>query len=146
MNLSPWSINQDLIWIQFLFMKENKNLMSRNNFHTTFIVLPIVIISKLVLIVNKHNSVQSLSHVQLFVTPCATAYQASLSFTVSYSLLKLMVIESVMPSNYLILCHPILPMPLIFPSIGVFSNESAFPFRWPKYWSLSFSISPSMNI
>ena len=69
--------------------------------------------------------------------------QASLSFTISQSLLKLMPIESVMPSNHLILCHPLLLLPSIFPSIRVFSNESALHIRWPKYWSFSFSISPS---
>jgi len=87
--------------------------------------------------------VWSLSPVQLFVTPGTAACQASLSFTISWSLLKLMSIESVMPSNYLILCHPLLLLPSIFPSIRVFSNESAHHNRWPKYWSFSFSISPS---
>ena len=87
--------------------------------------------------------VQSLSHVWLFETPRTTARQASLSFTVSRSLLKLMSTEWVMPSNYLILCHPVLFLPSIFPSIRVFFNESDLPIRWPKYWSFSFSISPS---
>ena len=85
--------------------------------------------------------VQLLIHVWLFVTPKTAAHQASLSFTISYRLLKLMFIESVMPSNHLILCHPIPLLPSIFPSIRVFSNESVFCIRWPKYWS--FSISPS---
>ena len=85
----------------------------------------------------------SLRHVQLFVTPWVAACQASLSFTISQSLLKLMSIESVMPSNHLVLCRPLLLLPLIFPSIRVFSNESALHIRWPKYWSFSFSISPS---
>ena len=89
------------------------------------------------------SSVQSLSHVRLFATPWTAACQASLSITNSQSLLKLMSIESVMPSNYLILCHPLLLLPSIFPRIRVFSNESAPPIRWPKYWSFSFSISPS---
>ena len=88
------------------------------------------------------SSVQSLSHVRLFATPWTTACQASLSITSSQSLPKLMSIESVMPSNHLILCHPLL-MPSIFPSIRVFSNESALRIRWPKYWSFTFSISPS---
>ena len=87
--------------------------------------------------------VQLLSHVQLFVTPWTAACQNSLSFTISQSWLKLMSIESVMASNHLILCHPLLLLPLIFPSIRVFSNESALRIRWPKYWSFSFSISPS---
>ena len=86
--------------------------------------------------------IQLLSHVQLFATPWTIACQASLSFTISWSLLKLMSIESVMPSNLLILCHPLLLLPSIFPSIRVFSNESVC-IRWPKYWSFNFSISPS---
>ena len=89
------------------------------------------------------QSVQSLSHVRLFVTPWTAAYQASLSITNPHSLLKLMSIESMMPSNHLILCHPLLLPPSIFPSIRVFSNESALHIRWLKYWSFSFSISPS---
>ena len=88
-------------------------------------------------------AVQSLIRVQLFVTPWTAACQASLSFTISRSLLKFMSIESVMPSNHLIPCHPLLLLPSIFPSIRVFSNESALHIRWPKYWSFSFSISPS---
>ena len=88
------------------------------------------------------SSVQSLSHVRLFATPWTTARQAFLSITSSWSLLKLMSIESVMPSTHLIFCHPLL-LPSIFPSIRVFSNESALHIRWPKYWSFSFSISPS---
>ena len=86
---------------------------------------------------------QSLSRVQLFVTPWTAAHQASLSIINSRSLLKLMPIESVMPSNHLILCCPLLLLPWIFPSIRVFSNESVLCIRWPKYWNFSFSISPS---
>ena len=86
---------------------------------------------------------QGLSRVQLFVTPQTAALQASLSITNSQSLLKLMSIKSAMPSNYLILCHPLFLLPSIFPSIRVFSNESTLRMRWPKYWSFSFSISPS---
>ena len=89
------------------------------------------------------SSVQSLSHVQLFVTPWIAACQASLSITNSWSSPKLMSIESVMPSSYLILCRPLLLLPPIPPSIRVFSNESTLHIRWPKYWSFSFSISPS---
>ena len=85
----------------------------------------------------------SLSHVRLFATPWTAAHQASLSITNSQSPPKPMSIESVMPSNHLILCHPLLLLPSIFPSIRVFSNESALRIRWPKYWSFSFSISPS---
>ena len=89
------------------------------------------------------SSVQSLSHVWLYVTQWITARQASLSITNSQSLLKLMPIESMIPSSHLILCHPLLLLPPIPPSIRVFSNESALRVRWPKYWSFSFSISPS---
>ena len=89
------------------------------------------------------SSVQSLSHVQLFVIPWTVAHQASLSITNSQSLPKLMSTESRMPSNHLILCHPLLLQPSIFPSIRAFSNESVLPIRWPKYWSFSFNISPS---
>ena len=83
-----------------------------------------------------------LSHVQPFATPWTAARRASLSLTISWSLLKLMSIELVMPSNHLILCHPLL-LPSVFPSIRVFSNESVLCIRWPKNWSFSFSISPS---
>ena len=89
------------------------------------------------------SSVQSLSRVQLFATSWTTAHQAFLSTTNSQSLLKLMSNESVLPSNHLILCHPLLPPPYIFPSIRVFSNDSVLQIRWPKYWSFSFNISPS---
>ena len=89
------------------------------------------------------SSVQSLSHVQLCVTPWTAARQASLSITNSQSLIKVMSIELVMPSNHLILCRPLLLLPSIFPSIRVFSNEPALHIRWPKYWSFSFNISPS---
>ena len=88
------------------------------------------------------GSVQWLSHVQLFVTPWIAAHQASLSSTNSWSLFKLMSIKSIMPSNHLILCHPLLLLS-IFPSIKVFTKESVFRIRWPKYWSFSFNISPS---
>ena len=89
------------------------------------------------------SSVQSLSRLRLFVTPWTAAHQASLPITNSWSLLKLMSIESVMPSNHLNLCRPLLLSPSIYPSIRVFSNESALRIRWPKYWSFSFNISPS---
>ena len=95
---------------------------------------------------NKFNLlvvVQLLSCVQLFATPWTTAYQASLSFTITQSLFKLMSTELMKPSNHLILCRPLLLPPSIFPSIGVFSNELALHIRWPKYWS--FSISLPMN-
>ena len=89
------------------------------------------------------NSIQSLSHVRLFATPQTAAHQASLSITNSWSPPKPMSIQLVMPSNHLSLCHPLLLPPSIFPSIMVFSNESALCIRWPKYGSFSFSISPS---
>ena len=92
---------------------------------------------------NQNQSMQALSHVWLFVTPWTTALQASLSITNSRSLLKLMSITLVMPSNHIILCHPLLFSPSIFLSIRVFSSESALCIRWPTYWSFSFSISPS---
>ena len=89
------------------------------------------------------SSVQLLSHVQLFVNPWTAACKAFLSITNSQSLPKFMSIESVMPSNHLILCWPLLLLPSIFPSIRVFSKESVLHIRWPKYWSFSFNISPS---
>ena len=89
------------------------------------------------------SSVQSLSHVRLFATPWIAACQASLSITISWSSLKLTSIESVMPSSHLIFCCPLLLLPAIPPSIRVFSNESTLRMRWPKFWSFSFSISPS---
>ena len=94
---------------------------------------------------NLFSSVQSFSPVRLFVTQ-GLQLQASLSITNSRSLLKLMSIKSVMPSNHLILCHPLLLPPSVIPSITVFSNESVLPIKWSKYWSFSFSISPLMNI
>ena len=87
--------------------------------------------------------VQLLSRVQLLVTSWTEACQASLFFTISWSLLKFMYIESVMPSNHIVLCHALLLLPSIIPSIRVFSNESVLHIRWPKYWSFSFSISPA---
>ena len=119
-------------------------------FHSTEIVTKALIASKQPSTQNKilfssvqFSSVQSLSRVQLFETPLTTACQASLSITSSWSLPKRMSIESVMLSNHLILCRPLLLLPSILPSIRVFSNESALHIRWPKYWSFSFNISPS---
>ena len=110
----------------------------------TYILISIsFILDFYILFTGKIQSAQSLSHVQLFATPWTAAHQASLSITNSQSLLKLMSIESVMPSNHLILCHPLLLLPSIFPSIRIFSNESVLCIRWPKYWTFSFSISPS---
>ena len=98
---------------------------------------------KILYVYLQFGSLQSFSPVQLFATPRTAARQASLSITNSRSLLKLMSMKSVMPSNHLILCHPLFLLPSIFPSIRVFSNESALCIRGPNYWSLSFSISPS---
>ena len=95
------------------------------------------------IILSSQEAVQSLSHLQLFATLRTAARQASLSITNSWSLLKLTSIESVTPSNHLILCHLLLLLPSIFPSIRVFSNESVLHIRWPNYWSFKFSISPS---
>ena len=92
---------------------------------------------------NTVSPVRTLSHVRLFATPWTAAHQASMSITNSWSSHKLMSFESVMPSNHLVLCHPLLLLPSIFPSIRVLSSESALPIRWPKYWTFSFSISPS---
>ena len=94
---------------------------------------------------NQFSSVQLLSRVRLFATPQTSAQQASLSVTNSWIILKLMSIELVMPSNHLTLCRPLLCLPSIFPSIRVFSNKSALCIRWPKYWSFSFTISPSVE-
>ena len=94
-------------------------------------------------VIGSFSSAQLLSHVQFFGNSWTAAHQASLSITSSQSLPKLMSIESVMPSNHLILCHPLLLPPSIFPSIRVFSNESVLHFRWSKYWNFSFNISPS---
>ena len=95
--------------------------------------------------INTFVVVQSLSRAQFFATPWTAACLPSLSFTIFLSLLKLKSFELVMPSNHLILCHPLLLLPSIFPSISVFSSESAVGIRWPKYWSFRFNISPSMN-
>ena len=104
-------------------------LVSNTSFLSIYFLIPLV--------------VQLLSCAQLFAVPWTEAHQASLPFTLSQSLLKLMSIASVMPSSHLILCHPLLLLPSVFPSIRVFSNESALHIRCPKYWSFSFSISPS---
>ena len=94
------------------------------------------------MVMQKSSSIQLFSHIQLFAIPWTAECQVSLSITNSPSLLKLLSIESVTPSNHLILCHPLLLLPSIFPIIRVFSNESVLHIRWPKYWSFSFSISP----
>ena len=111
--------------------------------HTTFLQKDYQALGKISSCQFLFSSVQSLSRVQLFVTPWITAHQASLSITISRSSFKLMSIKLVMPSSHLILCHPLFLLPPIPPSIRVFSNESTLHMRWPKYWSFSFSIIPS---
>ena len=97
------------------------------------------------IIMSQLSSVQSVSHVWLFATPWTAACQASLSITNSWSLLKLTSIESVITSNHLVICRPLLLLPSVFPGIRVFSDESVLHIRWPKYWSFSFSLSPSQS-
>ena len=115
--------------------------MIRNYTSPRYIPVTIWSLRKMKDRVNLSQSVQSLSHVRLFVTPWSAARQVSLSITKSQSLLKLMSIELVMPFNHLILCNPLVLLPSIFSSIRVFSNESVLRIRWPKYWRFSFSIS-----
>ena len=125
-----------------------KNWISCWQFHVCLHVVPFSLISPTNISIKSSlymlfSSVQLLHCVHLFVTPWNAAHQASLSITNSWSILKLMSIDLVMPSNHFILCHPLLLLPSIFPSIRVFSNESTLRIRWPKYWSFSFNISPS---
>ena len=122
------------------FLSSNLQALSPLLFNIILEVLATAIIEEKEI---QFSSVQSLSRVRLFATPWTATCQASLSITNSRSPPKPMSIESMMPSNHLILCHPLLLLPSIFPSIRVFSNESALPIRWPKYWSFSFNISPS---
>ena len=130
MQVTDFALHIEKYGIQFIYKKTNYIILLGSSDRTS----------------SQFSSVQSLSHVQLFVTPWTIACQASLSITNSWSLLKLMPIESVMPSNHLILWHPLLLLPSIFPSIRVFSNESVLHIRWSKYWSFSFSIIPSKEI
>ena len=137
----PLQISQFYLTFKYdliLFFHMTVSCPSGNLFY--FYLIPTTI---LMYLAHQFSSVQSLSPVQLFATPWTAACQASLSITNSQSLLKLMSIESVMPSNHLILCHPLLFLLQVPPSIRVFSNESVLHIRWPKDWSFSFSISPS---
>ena len=137
-------------WYMCIYVHTHVYTSNLHNFivYYTYIILYIIYIY-ISQIVKNHfgalfdGSVQLLSHVQLFATPWTAAHQASLSITNSRSSLKLMSIELVIPSNHLILCRPLLLLPSIFPSIRVFSKKSVLCIRWPKYWSFSFSISPS---
>ena len=122
----------------FIYQGNQQKYCGIDFFHQCLIVFCIQVFCLL-----QFSSAQLLSHVRLFATPWTAAHQPSLSITSSQSLLKLMSITSVMPSSHLILCHPLLLPPLIFPSIRVFSNEPLLCIRWPQYWRFSFSISPS---
>ena len=127
-----------LVELLSLYLKPSKDLDSPNPTPCPFVLVKVLQRNRINIVV-----VESLSHVRLFATSCHAACQASLSFTISQSLLKVMSIDSVMPSNHLTICHPLLLLLSIFPSIRVFSNELALHIRWSKYWSFSFSISPS---
>ena len=144
--LRPGTIGSQNIYI-FNFIRNYQFFSPKELFKSYYCFWHVVLFSYLIFVnlvsIIQYQSVQSLSHVQLFVIPWTAACQASPSITNSWSLLKLMSIESVMPSNHLILCCPLLFLPSIFPSIRVFSSESVLHNRWPKYWSFSFSISPS---
>ena len=133
--LKKWKINNQIqrIWKQKC-MSKNLSVVSVGSFY---------LVQDVWLLIRNYETfaVQSLSHVQLLATPWTAARQPSLSSTISWSLLKF--VELIMPSNHLILCCPLLFLPSIFPSIRVFSSESALCIRWPKYWNFSFSINPS---
>ena len=122
-----WNHNDAILWILILHQLISQTCIVKSSMSSRVLF----------------SSVQSLSHVQLFVTPWTAACQASLSITNFQNLLKLMSMESVMPFNHLVLCRPLLLPPSIFPSTRVFSNESVLHIRWPKYWSFSFNIRPS---
>ena len=126
-----------------MLLTTNTSLMKRQRIESKMMEKDIIQMLATGNLILKYQTVQSLSCVWLFATPWTAARQSSLTTTNFQSLPKPMSIELVMPSNHLILCHPLLLLPSIFPSIRVFSNESALHIRWPKYWSFSFSISPS---
>ena len=132
-NLENSAVARDYKRSVFFTVPKKGNAKECSDYHTIALIAH----------TSKFSSVQSLSRVQLFATPWIAAHQASLSITNSRSLLRLMPIESLMPSSHLILCHPLLLLPTIPPSIRVFSSESTLRIKWPKYWSFSFSISPS---
>ena len=126
-----------------IFLKTREKISLVHSIYIFISLVCILRISFFYVYKDQFSSVQSLSRAWLFVTPWIAAHQASLSITNTRSSLRLMSIESVMPSSHLILCCPLLLLPLIPPSIRVFSNESTLRMRWPKYWSFSFSFSPS---
>ena len=127
--------------------RDRENMWSVNRHKQNWILFRLTAkLENLVYLKLPFSSVQWLSHVRLFVIPWTAARQASWSITNSWSLLKLMSTESMMPSNYLILCHPLLLLPSIFPSLRVFFNESALCIRWSKYWSFTFSVRPSFPV
>ena len=126
-------------FLNYMFVKHIITL-SYSHKHSLSYLVTILGLKK---VLQETQSVQLLSHVWFFATPWTAACQASLSIINSQSLLKLMSVESVMPSNHLILCHPFLLLPSVFASIRVFSHKSLLHIRWPKYWSFTFSISPS---
>ena len=130
----PWT--EESSWLQSMGSQRVRH--NWNDLHTGNSNNPVVVLNAM----KWFSSAQLLRRVSLFLTSWTAAHQASLSITNTWSLFKLMSIESVMPSNHLTLCHPLLP-PSIFPSISVFSNESVLRIRWPEYWSFNFSISPS---
>ena len=130
----PWT--EETSWLQSMGSQRVRH--NWNDLHTGNSNNPVVVLNAM----KWFSSAQLLRRVSLFLTSWTAAHQASLSITNTWSLFKLMSIESVMPSNHLTLCHPLLP-PSIFPSISVFSNESVLRIRWPEYWSFNFSISPS---
>ena len=130
----PWT--DESSWLQSMGSQRVRH--NWNDLHTGNSNNPVVVLNAM----KWFSSAQLLRRVSLFLTSWTAAHQASLSITNTWSLFKLMSIESVMPSNHLTLCHPLLP-PSIFPSISVFSNESVLRIRWPEYWSFNFSISPS---
>ena len=135
-----WMLDSNFFLNAILIILHHKNSMDRG---ARWAIIHRVAKSQTWLSTVQFSWVQSLSRVRLFATPWTAALQASLSITKSQSLLKLMSIESVMPSNHLILCRPLLLLLSVLPSIRVFSNESVLRIRWPTYWSFSFSISPS---
>ena len=141
--LATWEVHRRINNKYFFFKRQKKPKKKPDIYCLTFSNFQNLSAKYLAILGIQFSTVQSLSRVWLFATPWTAACQSSLSITNSHSLPKFMLIESVMPSSHLIFCCPLLLPPSVFPSIRVFSNESAVSIRWPKYWSFSFSISPS---